>query len=184
MKRSIFQLTGLCAAVLISAGSPSRVVEARSQLRFYEPVWITASWVGGATGPAIDRKDRMPETPAEWKRQLCPPSKVKLTKSAGSLAIVNSCPGPQTFYLCATKGSAQPPDELEACAQDPFDTPLSRFRIEMLDRGPDGNFFNVTMNLSIQLFYCSEETVLVGPPVVAGDPTTRARIACVGGGRP
>lgn len=182
MKTSFIRVTGSCALALVCAGSPATPAEARGQLQFYEPVWISASWTGGATGPAIDRKDRTPETPPEWKRQLCPPAKVKLAKSTSSLSIVNSCPGPMTFYMCATKGSAQPPDELEACAQDPFDTPMSRFRIEMLDPGPDGNFFNVTMNLSIQVFYCSEDSVLVGPPVVPGDPTTRSRIACLGGG--
>lgn len=148
--------------------------------QFYTPVWISASWLGGATGPAIDRKDRLPETPASWKRQLCPPSKVILNKSAAALSIVNSCPDFMTFYVCASKGSAQPPDELEACAQDPFDTPMSRFKLVTLDPGPEGDFFNVTLNLSIQLFYCSAETMLVGPPVVPGDPTTRAKVACIG----
>lgn len=85
-----------------------------------------------------------------------------------------------TFYVCASKGSAQDPDELEACAQDPFDTPMPRFKLVTLDPGPEGDFFNVTRDLAIQVFYCSEETVLIGPPVVLGDPTTRPKVACFG----
>ena len=169
---SLARVVASIVALLVLPGSTTQ--------QFYTPVWITASWSGGATGPAIDRIDRLPETPAAWKRQLCPPSKVILTKSAGTLSIVNRCPEFMTFYLCASKGSAQDPDELENCAQDPFDTPVSRFTLVTIDPGPDGDFFNVTLNLSIQLFYCSEETVLIGPPLVPGDPTTRARLACLG----
>lgn len=132
----------------------------------FEPVWITASWSGGAKGPPNERIDRQP---TDWQGLLCPASSVLLTNHAGQFAglnVINDCTITVTYAICATKGSPpQPEFGLQPCALDPFDTPLSRLTIITVNPGSIGAFIDATQDLSIELFYCSDETELSGPPL-------------------
>lgn len=130
-----------------------------------EPVWITASWTGGAAGAPNDRTDR---EPAEFQGQLCPASSLALTnQTAGAvLNVINNCTIPMTLAICATAGGlAQPDLGLDDCATDPFDTPLSRLKLITLFPGNLGDYVNSSQILSIQVFYCSDETQFVTAPV-------------------
>lgn len=132
----------------------------------YTPVWITASWTGGAAGAPNDRTDREPES---WKGLLCPASATGLVNHANGFAglnITNQCNILITYAICATKGSlAQPQLGLSECATDPFDTPLTQFKIIPLNPGNLGDYINATETLSIQVFYCSDQTQLITGPV-------------------
>ena len=131
----------------------------------FEPVWITASWTGGAAGPPNDRTNR---EPAEFQGQLCPASSVILTnQSAGAvLNVINNCTIPMTLAICVTAGGLIQPDlGLDDCAVDPFDTSLFNFKLITLNPGNVGDFVNSTPALSVQIFYCSDETQFVTGPV-------------------
>ena len=129
-----------------------------------EPVWITASWTGGAAGAPNDRTDREPAT---FQGQLCPAASVLLTnQTAGAvLNVINNCTIPMSLAICATAGGlAQPNLGLEDCAVDPFDTPLSRLKLITLLPGNLGDYVNASPILSIQVFYCSDETLFAAAP--------------------
>ena len=129
------------------------------------PVWITASWTGGAAGAPNDRTDR---EPADFQGQLCPASSLALTNQTAGvvLNVINNCTIPMTLAICATAGGlAQPNLGLDDCATDPFDTPLSRFKLITLFPGNLGDYVNSSQILSIQVFYCSDETQFITAPV-------------------
>lgn len=153
-------LVALLAAGCVDAAGPD------AGLASFQPVWITASWTGGAAGAPNDRTDREPAT---WKGRLCPASSVQLTNHSGGFAglnIVNRCTITVTYGLCATKGNPpQPQFGLPECAQDALQTPLGSLKIITLNPGPLGDFVNATPQLSIQVFYCGDETTLTGAPV-------------------
>lgn len=131
----------------------------------FTPTWTTASWTGGAIGSPNDRRD---EEATQWKGSICPVSSVILSNhTEGSvLQIINNCTITVTYALCVTAGSLpQPQFGLNLCAPDPFDTPLSRLTFKTINPGPLGDFINSTQNLSIQLFFCSDQMQLTAPPV-------------------
>ena len=132
----------------------------------FTPTWTTASWSGGAKGSPNERRD---EEATQWKGSICPASSVILSNhTEGSvLQIINNCTITVTYALCVTSGSlSQPQFGLDVCAQDPFDTPLSRLTFKTINPGPLGDFINSTQNLSIQLFFCSNEMQLTSPDVL------------------
>lgn len=139
---------------------------ATNLLDSFEPTWTTASWTGGAKGPPNDRRD---EEATQWKGRICPASSVILqnhTQEFAGLHIINNCTITVTYALCVTKGSLpQPQSGLQPCATDPFDTPFSRLTFKTINPGQLGDFINATQNLSIQLFFCSDEMQLTAPPV-------------------
>lgn len=131
----------------------------------YDPAWITASWSGGARGAPNDRTDR---TPSTFRGRLCPAGSVQLSNHGGEFAglhIVNLCTIPVTYALCATKGTGpQPQFGLDECADDPLMTPFSRLMFIPLNPGTAGFYVNATQALSIQVFFCSDETSLTSAP--------------------
>lgn len=132
----------------------------------YKPTWIFASWSGGAKGDPTDRDDVEAES---WVGNMCPGSSVALTNyDAGfaGLKIVNNCSLTVTYALCVSKGSeTQPSGGLKECAEDPFDTPFSDLTFETLSYGPLGYTINATENLNVNVFFCSEDQRLTGPPL-------------------
>lgn len=129
------------------------------------PTWITASWSGGTIGNPNDRTDT---EATEWDGSICPASSVGLTNySVGDvLNIVNSCTLTVTYAICVSKGSlAQPEGGLEECATDPFDTSFSQLTFKTITNGVAGDFINSTQNLSINIFYCSDEQTLITGPI-------------------
>ena len=89
-----------------------------------DPVWIWASWSGGARGAPNDRVDN---EPSSFNGSLCPASSVILSNYGGQfngLNIVNDCTITVTYAMCVSEGSLpQPQGGLNECATDPFDTP-------------------------------------------------------------
>lgn len=130
------------------------------------PTWITASWTGGATGDPTDRTDT---EATEWEGQICPASSVELKNHSGGFAglnIINNCTIAVTYALCVAKGSLpQPENGLNQCATDPFDTPFGDLKFITLLPGPLGDYVNATEALSVNIFYCSDEQTLSGPPL-------------------
>jgi len=122
------------------------------------PTYIWASWSGGAAGPPNDRRD---EDATEWIGQMCPASSISLDNYGGEFAglhIINNCTIPVTLHSCATKGSPQP--GLEECAEDPFYTPWADLDHRTINPGEFGDFINTNTNLSINIFFCSDEMQL------------------------
>jgi len=159
-----WRLAALTVGVaVIGAGCTENPVGGMSS---FAPVWISASWSGGAAGVPNDRTNREPR---EFFGSLCPAVSVNLTNHSGGFAglnIVNNCTIPVTYFICVTAGSpAQPTLGLEQCAQDPFDTPINQFKIIPLFPGVEGDYVNATPDLSIQVFYCSDEAQLFTNPV-------------------
>ena len=127
----------------------------------YIPTWISASWWGGATGNPTDRRD---EEAVDWVGSICPASSLSLTNHNGSFAgicIVNSCTSTITMGICRTKGSSSE-GELQnyECADDPFYTPFLRLYPLSLNPGTDGYCINAPEEMSINIFYCSDEQML------------------------
>jgi hypothetical protein len=130
----------------------------------FEPVWLTASWTGGARPDPNDRKTL--GSPTQWRGNLCPSQGLRLFnhRDGAVLTLQNTCPGLVTFYLCATKGvEPQPRFGLQECAQDAKQTPMSRLKSIALNPGVD--FVNSTRSLSIQVFWCTDQSSLIGPPL-------------------
>lgn len=129
------------------------------------PTWIAASWTGGATGDPTDRTDT---EATEWKGQMCPASSVELSnQTAGAvLNIINRCTILVSYGMCVSKGSLpQPQNGMKECAQDPLETPLTDLTLMSLTPGAPGGFVNATEILSVNIFYCSSEQTLSGPPL-------------------
>lgn len=164
--RAILSSLALACAGAFAACAVTDATGPGGGLATYDPVWITASWSGGAAGAPNDRTDR---EPAAWKGLLCPAGSVSLTNHGGGFAglnIVNTCTITVTYGLCATKGSPpQPQFGLPECAPDALQTPLQRLKIITLNPGALGDYVNATQNLSVQVFYCSDQTTLMGGPV-------------------
>ncbi len=163
-------LTAWTATVAVIAAAIGVACESTEDLvgglDSFAPVWITASWSGGAAGLPNDRTDREPQ---DFFGRLCPASSVDLLNYSGGFAglnVINRCTITVTYYICATRGSLpQPQFGLEECAQDPFDTPMSQLKIIPLTPGVEGDFINATQALSIQVFYCSDESQLFTSPL-------------------
>jgi len=129
------------------------------------PTYITASWSGGAAGDPTDRTD---DNATDFEGLLCAASTVTLlnqTDEFAGLNIINSCTLTTTYALCVAKGSlTQPSGGLSECATDPFDTDFTDFKFVTLTQGTEGDFINATENLSVVVFYCSDEQSFSAPP--------------------
>ncbi len=130
-----------------------------SSLTSTVPTWIWASWSGGAAGPPNDRRD---EEATEWIGQMCPASSILLEnygdRYTSGLHVQNNCTITVTLYLCTTKGDQQA--EFEECATDPFYTPWNDLYIIPLNPGEFGVDISTTPDLSINVFFCSDEMQL------------------------
>ncbi|MBN1282965.1 MAG: hypothetical protein JXA24_04245 [Proteobacteria bacterium] len=129
----------------------------------YDPTWINASWSGGAKGDPTDRTDIEAEN---WKGDICPASSLAITNHSGGFAglcFVNNCTIMMNLNICRTKGTPAQPDlglQNYECATDPLETPSSRLYIVPLNPGADGFCINATEDISINVFYCSDEQML------------------------
>lgn len=83
--------------------------------------------------------------------------------NGGSLTIKNNCSLSVTYYLCVSRGSDA--QELRQCATDPFDTPSSQMRVQTLTTGPYGYWYQSTRNVTVHVFYCSDEAVMRFSPL-------------------
>jgi len=132
----------------------------------FTPTWIAATWSGGAAGPPNDRTDVEAE---EWDGRICPASSATLInygEEFAGLNIINSCTLTVTYGMCVSKGSLpQPSGGLNECATDPFDTPFADLKFHTITNGTVGDFVNTTEILSLNIFYCSDEQSLCGPPI-------------------
>ena len=162
--RNAWRAAALLAAVaVVGAGCGT---DTTGGMDTFAPIWITASWSGGAAGAPNDRTDREPE---DFFGSLCPANSVDLYNHSGGFAglnIVNRCTIMVTYYICATKGAGPQPNlGLQECAQDPFDTPLGQFKVIPLFPGSEGDYVNATPDLSVQVFYCSDESQMFTAPL-------------------
>lgn len=134
--------------------------------RGYTPAWVTASWGLGATGNPTDRINRNAVNNTD---SICPASSALLTNWSGGFAgltLINNCVSTVTYYVCATAGQrAQPQFGLRSCASDAEQTSLGSLTPVTLLAGPPGFGINANRDLSLQLFFCGQQTVLSGPPL-------------------
>ncbi len=163
----VARLLPLCALVLalsfVGCGSSSSGGGSSS---IYIPTWIAASWSGGAKGPPTDRRDEEAE---EWTGSICPASSLILenyTDEFAGLHLINRCTQTISYAACVSKGSLpQPQYGLEECATDPFETPMADLTFKALDPGEYGDFINTTENLSLNIFFCSDDQTLCAAPI-------------------
>lgn len=130
----------------------------------YKPSCIVASWSGGAVGNPTDRTDTKA---TNWTGSMCHPEYVELKNYIDGevLNVINNCDRTNVFYICAANGSpAQPENGLKECEEDPLDTSMDYLKLETLTSGGPGDFIKSTKELSINIFYCSDDQELVGPP--------------------
>jgi len=151
----------------------------------WPPVWITATWSGGRTGPPLQLQSQTPET---WDGQLCPPAGLDLynidrpqSLSMGgnsdcapfdptcvNLLIRNRCPSTVTAVMCVASGSGAAPPRgaslTAICPTDPTQADPLALSSEPLFPG----LYPVsvtTANLTVNIFYCGSGDVLTGPPL-------------------
>lgn len=132
------------------------------------PTYITASWTGGARGDPTDRTD---VEATEFDGQMCPASAIDLQNyinNFSGLTMINNCSISVTLAMCVAKGSLPQPDigGLNQCATDPFDTPAADFKYNTILGGPGAeDYRNTTENLSLVVFFCSDEQTFCAPPI-------------------
>jgi len=132
------------------------------------PTYITASWTGGARGDPTDRTD---VEATEFEGSMCPASAINLQNyinNFNGLTMINNCSIGVTLALCVAKGSLPQPDigGLNQCATDPFDTPATDFKFNSIIGGPGTeDYRNTTENLSLVVFFCSNEQTICAPPI-------------------
>lgn len=132
----------------------------------YRPAWVIASWGFGITGNPTDRRD---EDAVANTDSICRASSVRMTNWSGGFAgltLINNCVSTVTYYVCATAGQrAQPQFGLRSCASDALQTSLGNLTVVTLLPGPPGFGINANRDLSLQLFFCGQQTTLSGPPL-------------------
>ena len=172
-----FASRSLLGLVLVGLASCSALAPVDTEPQTYEPVWISASWGGGAVEPN-DRTDR---SPASFLGQRCPATSVRLENYASfsdadfcpytgsGLFVWNNCSIINSVGICVRKGSLAQPGgsigNLQACATDPLATPFLDLKIITLNPGkPVGFCIPTTGEPSVEVFYCTDQTWLMGPP--------------------
>ena len=136
----------------------------------FDPSWVSASWTGGARGAPNDRTDR---SPTRFVGNLCPTSAITLDSreilgpgSPFSLRIGNTCTIHVFVFTCITKGVPLPPNSLlNSCATDPLNTPHWPLGTTTLQSGRFGGWNSSPPTFAINLFFCSDESVLSYEPV-------------------
>lgn len=128
----------------------------------YDPSLIVATWQNSATG---DPTDRTNTDPADWVGTLCETSDIGLTNynpSFNGLTITNHCSYQITYYICAISGSIVPIKEggSSICSEDIFRTPIAELQVMTLNPGDYGDVFPSTRDLSIAMFYCTNDEYL------------------------
>jgi hypothetical protein len=132
------------------------------------PTYITASWTGGAHGDPTDRTD---VEATEFSGQMCPASAIDLQNwinNSNVLTMINNCSISVTLAMCVAKGSLPQPDigGLNQCATDPFDTPAADLKYNTILGGPGAeDYRNTTENLSLVVFFCSDDQTICAPPI-------------------
>lgn len=174
---TMFVLGGLasCSGITAPAAGPDTTS--------FEPVWISASWGGGAVTPT-DRTNREP-TPFNGAR--CPATSVRLENyisgndapkpsAVPGLYLWNNCTDIISVGICVRKGSAAQPAgnfHLSACATDPLLTPFLDLAIFTINSGRfPGVFIPTSGSPSIEAFFCSDRSWLLAPPAAA-------KVSCV-----
>lgn len=149
-----------------SCGGGTTGSDGSSTTTTYVPTRITASWSGGATGAPTDRRDT---EATSFIGSLCPASSVTLTNhdNSGTFHIANGCTIPVTYAICLTEGVAtQPENGLTGyCATDPFDTSYSLLTLLTLVTGTAGFDYNSTLDLSVNVFFCSDSQQITASPL-------------------
>jgi hypothetical protein len=119
------------------------------------PTWIYAVWTAAGEPTTYRAEDA-----EEWNGNMCHSTKFTFTNHGqdyAGLKIDNECFTAVILHICASQGSDQP--NLPACEQEPFDTPYDNLEHIIIDAG-DSATIATTENLSINVFYCSDEMVL------------------------
>lgn len=134
------------------------------------PTWINAIWTGDPGEP----NDRMDVKANDWVGSLCAANLIILLNNGvdepGHLQVINNCKDQTvTMALCLDKGALpQPEGGLKQCATDPFDTSFTQLTFLTLNPGPLGFTYPSTVNLAVNVFFCSDAQQLVGPPIFPG----------------
>lgn len=121
------------------------------------PTWISAAWSLGETG---EPNTLRVEDAEAWNGRMCHSTTVTLLNHGedfAGLQIVNGCFTTLILHICAVQGNAQP--NLPACEQEPFNTAYDNLEHLVIPEGGSATI-ETTENLSINIFYCSDEMVL------------------------
>jgi hypothetical protein len=119
------------------------------------PTWIFAGWSSAGEPTTYRAQDT-----EEWNGRICHSTAISLINHGADYAglkIVNSCFTTVILHICASQGNEQA--NLPACAEEPFDTPYDSLEHIVIAEGGSATI-ETTVNLSISVFYCSDEMLL------------------------
>ena len=155
-----------------TAPTPTPQPAPQPALRRSDPAWITAAWSGGARGAPNDRTNRYPSS---FVGQRCFATSVGLDnwgRSERFLVITSTCSIAMDLWICSTKGSPRSGGGttlgMVECATDPLETStFTRAHMTAYAGGGGQQVFPISAppDLSINIFYCSSQEELVGPPL-------------------
>lgn len=170
-------LLAFCLALTAcgGGGGSAAAVPVTPSLTLYQPVQMSATWAGGATG---NPTTFTATTPNAFPGPLCPPSVITLQYGLSNatsgydptgLIVGDSCTQALSLYVCSFNGSpSTAPGGLSPCAVNPLQTNFSVFR-NLGYAGPTAlsptAIDPLPANPSILIFYCSANTTFTAPPL-------------------
>lgn len=140
----------------------------KSNYRHFPATWVSASWIGGATGTPLSSRGIDPASPFG---NLCPANSLTLKNHQGgsffhaddSLFATNTgCSfAMTTVAFCRTSGSGGGASDIPICATDPRETPFSNLTIMAVSRLGVGTWIGTTpINFDVNVLWCSDQSFM------------------------
>ena len=163
-------LMGLSIGLISGCNLDSLGLDGGSGIDTFDPSWVSASWTGGAKGSPNDRTDR---APIDWVGNLCPTSAITLDNRESDgpgttfqLIVGNTCTIPVFIFTCITKGLPTIPGGLlGSCTTDPLNTSHRPLATTSIQASRSVGYTSSPPAFAINLFFCSDESVLSYDPI-------------------